>query len=173
MHAKAGIFPRGARRTGGQRFAGVGFLIEAGQLLGYAGSRARCAGSWGRAALVQQGREVKRRAVMSGRSPDGVRGRKTEPLVDRGQSVTIVPATAGPVAYSVCHHHDHARRRWRRGVFAPGHLGDLTQFLPFELVDDILAQTKRAQRRLRDLPPSTSARMPDAFAAIGRSAGPP
>ena len=29
------------------------------------------------------------------------------------------------------------------GVFAPGHLGELTQFAPFELVDDILAQTKR------------------------------
>jgi hypothetical protein len=25
------------------------------------------------------------------------------------------------------------------GVFAPGHLGELTQYLPFELVDDVLA----------------------------------
>ena len=38
------------------------------------------------------------------------------------------------------------------GVFAPGHLGELTQYLPFELVDDVLAQTKTVQRRLRDLP---------------------
>jgi len=38
------------------------------------------------------------------------------------------------------------------GVFAPGHLGELTQYLPFELVDDILAQTKTVQRRLRELP---------------------
>ena len=38
------------------------------------------------------------------------------------------------------------------GAFAPGHLGELTQYLPFELVDDILTQTKTAQRRLRDLP---------------------
>jgi hypothetical protein len=38
------------------------------------------------------------------------------------------------------------------GVFAPGHLGELTQFLPFELVDDVLAQTRTVQRRLRDLP---------------------
>ena len=37
------------------------------------------------------------------------------------------------------------------GVFAPGHLGELTQYLPFELVDDILAQTRTVQRRLRDL----------------------
>jgi len=38
------------------------------------------------------------------------------------------------------------------GAFAPGHLGELTPYLPFELVDDILAQTKTVQRRLRDLP---------------------
>jgi Insertion element 4 transposase N-terminal/Transposase DDE domain len=38
------------------------------------------------------------------------------------------------------------------GVFAPGHLGELTQYLPFELVDDILGQTRTVQRRLRDLP---------------------
>jgi Insertion element 4 transposase N-terminal/Transposase DDE domain len=38
------------------------------------------------------------------------------------------------------------------GVFAPGHLGELTQYLPFELVDDVLAQTKTVQRRVRLLP---------------------
>jgi hypothetical protein len=38
------------------------------------------------------------------------------------------------------------------GVYAPGHLGELTPYLPFELVDDVLAQTKTVQRRLRDLP---------------------
>ena len=38
------------------------------------------------------------------------------------------------------------------GAFAPGHLGELTQYLPFELVDDILEQTKTVQRRLRELP---------------------
>src|SRR5215831_3432007 len=38
------------------------------------------------------------------------------------------------------------------GLYAPGHLGELTQYLPFELVDDILAQTKAVQRRLRVLP---------------------
>jgi Insertion element 4 transposase N-terminal len=38
------------------------------------------------------------------------------------------------------------------GVFAPGHLGELTQYLPFELVDDVLVQTKTVQRRLRVLP---------------------
>jgi hypothetical protein len=38
------------------------------------------------------------------------------------------------------------------GAFAPGHLGELTQYLPFELVDDVLEQTRTAQRRLRDLP---------------------
>jgi hypothetical protein len=38
------------------------------------------------------------------------------------------------------------------GVFAPGHLGGLTQYLPFELVDDVLEQTRTVQRRLRLLP---------------------
>jgi Insertion element 4 transposase N-terminal/Transposase DDE domain len=38
------------------------------------------------------------------------------------------------------------------GVFAPGHLGELTQLVPFELVDDVLDQTKTVQRRLRELP---------------------
>ncbi|MFB0633559.1 transposase domain-containing protein, partial [Streptomyces sp. AB3(2024)] len=38
------------------------------------------------------------------------------------------------------------------GVFAPGHLGELTRYLPFELVDDVLEQTKTVQRRLRALP---------------------
>jgi transposase IS4-like protein/DDE family transposase len=38
------------------------------------------------------------------------------------------------------------------GVFAPGHLGELTQYVPFELVDDVLEQTGTVQRRLRELP---------------------
>jgi hypothetical protein len=38
------------------------------------------------------------------------------------------------------------------GVFAPGHLGELTRYLPFELADDVLETTRTAQRRLRMLP---------------------
>ena len=38
------------------------------------------------------------------------------------------------------------------GRFAPGHLGELTQQIPFEMVDAALAQTGRVQCRLRDLP---------------------
>jgi hypothetical protein len=38
------------------------------------------------------------------------------------------------------------------GRFAPGHLGELTQQVPFELVDAVLAQTGRTQSRIRDLP---------------------
>jgi hypothetical protein len=38
------------------------------------------------------------------------------------------------------------------GVFAPGHLGELTQYLPFELVDDVLEQTRTVRRRLSELP---------------------
>ena len=38
------------------------------------------------------------------------------------------------------------------GVFAPGHLGELTQVIPFELADGVLADTRAARRRLRLLP---------------------
>jgi hypothetical protein len=38
------------------------------------------------------------------------------------------------------------------GRFAPGHLGELTQQVPFEMVDAVLEETCRAQRRVRVLP---------------------
>jgi hypothetical protein len=38
------------------------------------------------------------------------------------------------------------------GRFAPGHLGELTQQVPFEMVDAVLEETCRAERRVRDLP---------------------
>jgi hypothetical protein len=38
------------------------------------------------------------------------------------------------------------------GVFAPGHLGELTQVVPFEMVDAALAETGTVQARVRDLP---------------------
>ncbi|MGY3061646.1 hypothetical protein ACVWZD_005944 [Streptomyces sp. TE3672] len=38
------------------------------------------------------------------------------------------------------------------GRFAPGHLGELTQVVPFDLVDAVLEETLTVQRRLRDLP---------------------
>jgi hypothetical protein len=38
------------------------------------------------------------------------------------------------------------------GVFAPGHLGELTRIVPFELADAVLAQTRARERRLRMLP---------------------
>lgn len=38
------------------------------------------------------------------------------------------------------------------GRFAPGHLGELTQTVPFEMVDEVLAETGKVQARIRDLP---------------------
>ena len=38
------------------------------------------------------------------------------------------------------------------GVFAPGHLGELTRYLPFELADDVLEGTRTVQKRMRALP---------------------
>ena len=38
------------------------------------------------------------------------------------------------------------------GVLAPGHLGELTRYLPFELADDVLESTRTVQKRMRALP---------------------
>jgi len=38
------------------------------------------------------------------------------------------------------------------GAFAPGHLGELTRVVPFEMVDDVLESTGRVQARVRVLP---------------------
>lgn len=38
------------------------------------------------------------------------------------------------------------------GRFAPGHLGELTQLIPFEMVDEALAETRRVEVRVRDVP---------------------
>ena len=38
------------------------------------------------------------------------------------------------------------------GVFAPGHLGELTRVVPFELVDAVLEEAGGRERRLRLLP---------------------
>lgn len=37
-------------------------------------------------------------------------------------------------------------------MFAPGHLGELIQIVPFEMVDAVLAERGAVQRRLRKLP---------------------
>jgi hypothetical protein len=38
------------------------------------------------------------------------------------------------------------------GPFAAGHLGELTRLIPFEMIDEVVAATGRAQRRVRLLP---------------------
>lgn len=38
------------------------------------------------------------------------------------------------------------------GAFAPGHLGELTRLVPFEMVDEVLASTRRTQAPVRLLP---------------------
>ena len=38
------------------------------------------------------------------------------------------------------------------GRFAPGHLGELTRIVPFEMVDAALAETGTVEKRVRDLP---------------------
>jgi len=38
------------------------------------------------------------------------------------------------------------------GRFAPGHLGELTRIVPFEMVDAVLEETGKVEQRVRDLP---------------------
>ncbi|MGH3827965.1 MAG: transposase domain-containing protein [Pseudonocardiaceae bacterium] len=38
------------------------------------------------------------------------------------------------------------------GRFAPGHIGELTRIVPFEMVDAALVETGKTQARVRDLP---------------------
>ena len=52
------------------------------------------------------------------------------------------------------------------GVLAPGHLGELTGYVPFELVDDVLEETLTVQRRTRLL---LIGMMAAGFALIGLS----
>ncbi|WP_405563699.1 transposase domain-containing protein [Streptomyces sp. NBC_01180] len=37
-------------------------------------------------------------------------------------------------------------------MFAPGHIGELTRIIPFEMVDEVLAETSAVQRRVRLVP---------------------
>lgn len=41
---------------------------------------------------------------------------------------------------------------YRGGVFAPGHFGELTQQVPFEMVDEVLEATGAVQSRVRVVP---------------------
>src|SRR6476661_5735825 len=88
-----------------------------------------------------------------GRSRDGVSvGEGTGPLVGRGNRSRSsrhpeVPLRTQSGTATITHAVTVAG-----GVFAPGHLGELTQYLPFELVDDVLARTRTVQQRLRVLP---------------------
>jgi hypothetical protein len=55
------------------------------------------------------------------------------------------------------------------GVFAPGHLGELTQIIPFELVDAVLEETGRVQRRLRLIPSRVALYQPGKVRQTGQS----
>jgi hypothetical protein len=41
------------------------------------------------------------------------------------------------------------------GALAPGHLGELTRTVPFELVDCLIDEARVRERRVRDLPSRT------------------
>ncbi|WP_434099762.1 transposase domain-containing protein [Streptomyces minutiscleroticus] len=56
------------------------------------------------------------------------------------------------------------------GKFAPGHLGELTAVVPFELIDAVLEETRSVQRRLRDLPSRVGSTSSSPCASSRRSA---
>ena len=74
------------------------------------------------------------------------------PLIARGQPFTIFPETRGPIVSESVTVTSTRVVTAAAGAYAPGHLGELTQYLPFEAVDDVLEETGAVQRRLRDLP---------------------
>jgi IS5 family transposase len=76
---------------------------------------------------------------------DGTSGRS-------GQSAKIFPLPGVPLSVQSATVTITRAVTVAAGAFAPGHLGELTQFAPFELVDDVLELTGTVQRRLRDLP---------------------
>ncbi|GAB3697412.1 hypothetical protein GCM10028793_21320 [Nocardiopsis oceani] len=43
-----------------------------------------------------------------------------------------------------------------QGPYAPGHLGELTRYLPFELIDDALKRTNTWQQRQCPCPPASA-----------------
>src|SRR6202050_764676 len=88
-----------------------------------------------------------------GRSLDGVSaGENTGPLVNRGDPSRSSQSPEVPLRTQSATSTITRAVTVAGGVFAPGHLGELTQYLPFELVDDVLEQTRTVQRRLRLLP---------------------
>ncbi|WP_329467918.1 transposase domain-containing protein [Streptomyces sp. NBC_01431] len=62
------------------------------------------------------------------------------------------PLIRGLVASPVCHHQHHAHRHGGRRGLRPGPPGRVDTAHPFELVDAILDETGRGERRLRLLP---------------------
>ena len=61
------------------------------------------------------------------------------------------PRPGSPVARPVCHR-ALVTITVASGLFAPGHLGELTEHMPFDLVDMVLEETGTVQRRLWLLP---------------------
>ena len=80
------------------------------------------------------------------------RGRRDETSGRSGESITIFPPPEVPLRAESATATVTRAVPVTAGVYAPGHLGELTQYLPFELVDDVLAQAKAVQRRPRVLP---------------------
>jgi hypothetical protein len=56
------------------------------------------------------------------------------------------------VCHALCRDHGHDGDHRCRGAFAPGHRGELTRIVPFELADAVLEEEGGLQKRVRLLP---------------------
>lgn len=78
--------------------------------------------------------------VVAGAVPEMVAELRQERLSSKTSSAPGAPLSANSVVTVA------------GGCFAPGHLGELTRGVPFEMVDASLAEPRAAQQRLRLLP---------------------
>src|SRR4029453_7430180 len=92
-------------------------------------------------------------AVAPGRWRIGQRGREgaqTRLLVDRLASCRKIKSQQSPLR---AHSFVTGAVTVAEGVYAPGHLGELTKIVDFDLADAVLSETRTVQHRLRLLPP--------------------
>lgn len=146
------------RRVKNQRLAAVGYVWAFASLTASPGARAhynrpRKAGdrhsSAQRNLYNRQCHEVRPVAALSSAFARWAHGAESP---GRRRADQDLSRSEDPVVEPACHLHIDTHHDRAEGAFAPGHLGGLTQFLPFELVDDVLEQTGTVQQRVRALP---------------------
>ncbi|MET7855575.1 IS4 family transposase, partial [Streptomyces avermitilis] len=99
-----------------------------------------------------QGREVKGWQAPSRVNAGGLCCRKNGTSDRAGGSAKIFPLCEAPLCDQCAIPPPEAVSDDAKCRYLPGHLGELTSYLPVELVDAVLAETRTVQQRLRCLP---------------------